>query len=86
MQATNAQQTGESATMIVLDAIADELGVDVADLDQPLYTAIDPEALDRLLEHGRDVAITFEYQDQTVVVSGDGEVSVAAAANGGTPS
>ncbi len=83
MQAANAPNRTESATLTVLEAVADSLGVDVADLDQPLYTAIDPEALDRLLEHGEDVAITFEYEGQTVAVSGDGDVSVAAVDTGG---
>jgi len=62
--------------MTVLSAVARQTGVDVADLEAPLYEAIDPDALDRLLQHGADVTVSFEYDGHDVSVRGDGTVSV----------
>ena len=69
--------------MNVLEAIADDRGVDVADLETPLYSEIDTDALDDLLTHGSEVAITFEYEGQAVTVDADGTASVASAVSGG---
>lgn len=76
MQAANATPSADTPTMTVLTAVARRMEVDVADLEQPLYDAIDPDALDRLLDHGGDVAVTFEYDDHTVSIGGDGTVTV----------
>lgn len=65
--------------MNVLQTIADDRGVDVADLETPLYAEIDTDALDDLLTHGSAVAVTFEYEGQAVTVDADGTASVAAA-------
>ena len=62
--------------MTVLAAVARQTGVDVADLEAPLYEAIDPDALDRLLRHGADVTVTFEYNGHRVSIDGDGAVAV----------
>ncbi|WP_225336600.1 HalOD1 output domain-containing protein [Halomicrobium urmianum] len=63
----------------VLDAIADEAGVDPVELTPPLADAVDPEALDALLERADpdvEVAIRFEYQEYEVVARADGGVDV----------
>lgn len=62
--------------MAVLDAIADVDGIDPSEFDTPLYSAIDPDALDCLLEAGADVTVTFEYEGHTVTASGDGQIVV----------
>ena len=69
--------------MNVLETIADDRDVDVANLETPLYTEIDTDALDDLLTHGSDIAITFEYEGQAVTVEADGTASVAAGPGGG---
>lgn len=81
MQTATATVPPETPTMSILAAVASELGVDVADLDQPLYDAIDPDALNRLLEHGSAVSVTFEYDGHRITVDGDG-VEVADPAGG----
>lgn len=60
--------------MNVLDAIAETTGIETHEIEPPLYGAIDPDALERLLASGGDIAVTFEYADHTVTVASDGSV------------
>ena len=64
------------STRIVLE-IAEKTDTDV-DALPTLYEAVDPEALDRLVEHPSDrpVAVTFEYYSHRVTVTGDGEIDI----------
>lgn len=64
-----------STTMAVLEAVADETGVEITDL-APLYEAVEPTALNRLCEHGFDGRMTFRYEGCDVTVTGDGAVTV----------
>jgi len=85
MQTARAVPEAESPSMTVLAAVARRTGVDVADLEAPLYEAIDPDALDRLLQHGADVTVTFEYSGYRVSIDGEGTVAVEAADGGVRP-
>ena len=55
----------------------------------PLYQAIDPDALDRLVgrggarDGGRPVRVTFQYEDATVAVDSSGTVHVVGGAGSG---
>lgn len=62
----------------VLEAVADEKGIDERDLDPPLFEAIDPDALDSLF---RDTMceVTFTYDEYVVTVDQANEVEVRAA-------
>ena len=63
----------------IVTQIAALEGVEPTALTPPLHDAVDPEALDRLVESGRDgLEITFTYRDHRVRVSGDGSVDVTA--------
>lgn len=77
-------RTAPSPAMAVLEAIAADLGVDPSELDTPLYAAVDPDALDRLLSSD-GVVLAFEYDGHTVVVEGGDtvDVRVEAAGQGG---
>jgi len=58
----------------VIDAVAAERDVDPTALTPPLGTVIDPEALNRLVEHGErgGAVVSFEYAGYLVTVrSGD---------------
>ena len=46
---------------------------------EPLYDAVDPDALERLVASDGSVAVTFEYADLTVSVSGCRRVRVLGA-------
>lgn len=62
----------------VVEAVADHRGVDAAALSEPLYDAVDPEALDALVAHeGFWGTVVFRYAGCQVTVGGDGSVDVA---------
>lgn len=71
----------ESPSMVVVSTIAAVSGRSFVDLP-PLYTAVDPEALETLVageESGPDreeVEVTFTYADYEISVDSDGEVEV----------
>lgn len=66
-----------SASSDVVATVAEREGVQPAELDSPLYEAIDPDALDALVpglaENGR---VKFGYLGYEVLVTGDGDVVV----------
>jgi len=71
-------QTTRRPTTRVIEALAERADVDRADLRPPLASAVDPDALDALVEsaNGDSVAVRFEYGDHEVLVRGNGHVSV----------
>lgn len=77
----------------IIEAVASAEGVDVLDLRppayEPLYSAIDPEALDLLFDHptesnrsGARVSFTYEGYDIVVYDGGRVDVSEASSSNG----
>lgn len=65
----------------LIEAVADEKDVDPMELTTPLYSVIDPDALDRIVDSTpsqdpMEVRVTFQYSDCEVTVYGDGHVSV----------
>ena len=72
----------ESASMIVVEALAEAKGVCPADMDQPLYDVVDPDALDRLFrgsaDNGPDGRVVFTINGYEVTVTSDGEIYVRA--------
>ncbi|WP_255169164.1 HalOD1 output domain-containing protein [Natrononativus amylolyticus] len=70
-------------SLTVIEAIAAAKSTTPAELTPPLYEAIDPEALNVILQsgHGDSVTVTFEYQEFEVTVSDSGDVSVTPAEN-----
>ena len=66
----------------VVSAVADAAGTDPLELP-PLSNVIDPEALNDLVDCGRNSAlrsISFEYAGYDVVVSGTGDIRVVQSA------
>ena len=72
----------ESLSIAVVEAIAERAAAEPLDLDQPLYDAIDPEALENLFPvdaEGRPMTeghVTFSYGEYTVRVESDRRVRV----------
>lgn len=65
----------------VIKTVASLEGSDPTALDTPLYTVIDPDALDQLYtraktDGGNPVSITFAYRDYDVTVRNDGTILV----------
>ena len=64
-------------TLAVVQAVADAENVDPAALDPPLYSVVEPEALNQLVSHdGTLDSISFAYRGHHVTVSGNGTVHV----------
>ena len=72
---------GESVSLQVVKEVADREGIDPTDLQPPLHTAINTEALDELFRSTPsrtrvEGAIEFQYQGYQIRVSSSGEVQV----------
>lgn len=61
----------------VVETVANRTGADALELP-PLYDAVDPEALDRVLERAANGEVSFRYAGQHVTVSADRTVSLDA--------
>lgn len=62
-------------SMAVVDAVAEELGVDPVALG-PLAYEIDPDALNKLVHSMDSGTITFPFEGFDVTVDADGEVTL----------
>lgn len=75
----------DGPSMATIEAVAEATGRDPTDLP-PLYSTIDPDALDALLIGGSrrngGVSVSFEYADVIVTVGRDGDIAVRAAETG----
>lgn len=74
----------EVVTERIVETVADARDVDPVDLP-PLYTAIDPDALNAMFDTdrrapGRPDRLEFHYVGRVVVVAGDGSVTAEPAA------
>lgn len=69
---------GSTASETVLDAVAAVERTDPNDLTPPLYSVVDPEALDAFVEslNGRAGRVEFVYRGHLVTVGGSGVISV----------
>jgi len=69
--------TGSSRELseIVVQAVAEQQGVEGPDLKEPLYDAIDPDALDSLFRDTQG-EVTFQYQNLVLTVGSNYEVFV----------
>lgn len=71
----------ESPSQTVVEAVANREGVDAMELTVPLYDAIDPEALDAIVQGDQtddasSLRIEFSYYGYAVSVAADGSVQV----------
>lgn len=69
------RDTDQSITEYILNAISDEIGTPPMEFSEVLYDAVDPDALDSLLEpREHEVSIEFTYLGYRIVVSSSGDV------------
>ncbi|ELZ10749.1 hypothetical protein C479_08058 [Halovivax asiaticus JCM 14624] len=75
-----AATTDEQPSLRVVRAVATADDTDPATLDPPLYSAVDPTALDQLFENSssgsRQGTIQFSYRGHEVTVGADGRVEL----------
>lgn len=72
---------GEPISLRVVEELADREGTDPAELQPPLHTVIDTDALDVLFESTSSTTRTggtveFRYRGYTVRVDGSGEIEI----------
>ncbi|WP_049927654.1 HalOD1 output domain-containing protein [Halopiger goleimassiliensis] len=80
----------EPLSVRVVQEIAAYDDVDPMDLSPPLYSSIDPTALDALFESTsttgkRSGQVTFEYEDKRVAVASDGSIEIEPQRTAGEP-
>lgn len=70
----------EPPSLAVVRAIAAIEGTDAMELDVPLYGAVDPDALDRLLgdpdRNGHGLLVAFALEGYRISVHGDGIITI----------
>ena len=82
MQSSTTVDDAENPSAMVIGLIADLEGADPVELSPPLYSAIDPDALDALFRFSEDDApqtsgyVYFEYHDYEIRVQSDGEIAI----------
>lgn len=75
----------ESPSAAVVERVADREGVDPTELSTPLYSVVDPDALDALFCGGDGDAssirgaVRFDYLGYEVRVGADGDVTLVSA-------
>ena len=79
---SNTERTRDhSASYDIVEEVAAVRGVESHELD-PLYTAIDPDALDDLFAGpSRQGRVAFRYEGCTVAVDSDGRTSISETAD-----
>lgn len=77
MLATAPRQHDPVPGVRVVASIAAAEDLDPSELDVPLYEAISPSALNRLLEHGGTLEqLSFQYLGYDVTVYADGRIEL----------
>lgn len=76
IQTTMDDMTNIGAAVAI--AVADIRGEEPEELDEVLYDAIDPDALQTLLKNDNTTEISFEFNDCQVDVTSDGQLTVTA--------
>src|SRR6056297_3597792 len=78
-QTTTSTFGGTPVSVAVVEAIAEDRGIDPLDVE-PLWNAVDSEALDRLFANsattdGGQLSVSFRFDDRLVTVDGDGTIT-----------
>jgi len=75
-------ESAEDPSTMILDMISDFEGVDPVELTPPLYSVIEPEALDALFHPATSGMphtsgyVQFEYRGYKIRVQSDGEIEI----------
>lgn len=69
--------SNDSFTVTIVKALAVVTGTEPVEME-PLHSVVDPDALDAALSSGKEagVRVEFEYAEQSVTVTGSGEVLI----------
>ena len=62
----------------ILSLVAEETGTSPMEMSPPLESAVDTDALWKLVERSTtDLRVAFPYQEREIVVESDGEVTIS---------
>lgn len=75
MGATEREATGTPSAAVV-ETVAAVEGWEPADVPEPLYESVDPDALEAFVESVEDGRLTFTYLGHEVVVDAGGQVTL----------
>lgn len=75
IEASDAVEHQVEASVRVVTAVADATDADPTTME-PLFEAVDPDALDQLVAAGIEGHVNFEFCDHDVTVHGDGTIFV----------
>jgi len=70
-------EASASPSAAVVEAVAAAEGWEPAEVPEPLYESIDPDALEALVASVDDGRISFDYMGYEVTVDADGAVTLA---------
>ncbi|TYL39556.1 hypothetical protein CV102_04480 [Natronococcus pandeyae] len=76
MKSQTMRRECEQLSFRVIEAIADTMETDVIDLQPPLYSVIDPTALDLLFSGSGPIRVEFGYEGHTILVDADRTIAV----------
>ena len=65
----------------IVDALSEAEGTTPEDLSPPLFSVVDVDALERLLDRGEQVIVQFRYNDHLVTVDDNGSIVVHSTSN-----
>lgn len=78
VRASHDRSGGRTLSASIVSAIARLRGIDPVDVEPPLHSVVDTEALDSLFERAEndDLFVVFSYADTEVTVWGDDRILV----------
>lgn len=76
MSLSETHRDADRISSLVVDAVATAAGTEPRALEPPLYSAVDLDALDKLVGRDPSIRVAFEYDGRSVVVRGGGTVEV----------
>lgn len=76
MQAIETIDRSQGMSYQVIEALAAVENRDALSMNPPLYEAIDPDAIDSLLDTDSPVKVEFEYNGHMVTAKSDGSIEI----------
>lgn len=76
MHGTDRDERTTDVAVAVVEAVAEVRGVDPRTMEPTLHSVVDPDTLERLVESEGFERATFTYGECTVLIDGDGSVTV----------
>lgn len=75
---TEDRRAGDDRTIVlaILETVAEIEGIDPLDLHPPLYDAVDPDVIEKLVQAEGFQSLCFRYLGRSVTVESDRQITV----------